>query len=238
VPKCPTCGAEFSSSKLLTIHQRYCGNKDPLTASDAGFNTEKLIRSNIVDTNTEASPPSQQPSTTQSERTDPLGRVPERTNPLAQSGAGGQFEPPNLVSALDHISEEVQQSASLEKMSIYEEAKSKLKLSVKHHEDITLVKVQGDLVVWTSLRLNTGIKKLLATGATKVVLEVSQVDSCDATGLGALILFNQDLKDRNGQLVLCAPLARRERFECVKGFTRAIEFFDTLELAVTALKKA
>ena len=228
MPTCPTCGAEFTSDKLLDIHRKYCRQArpaaDPISDSDAGYSTEKLIRSDILGalgddpTPTDEPPPASPPPPTR--RPDPA--------------VSGDYSPLSVAAGLPTESDDPPPGTA--DADIFESARQRLRLTVKPYEGMLLVQVKGDLVVWTSLQLNAAIKKLLGTNARLVVLEVSSVEQCDATGLGAILLFNQELKDRGGRLILAAPTSAREKFEIIKGFTRAVDFAPSLEEAVAELR--
>ena len=205
MPKCPNCNAEFSNQKLLAIHQKYCKHKKT-SNSDANFTTEKIHRSAV------------------------LGESPKSNE---GKGIEDTDSPLSISSEIPADTPSPQETKNiLETSDMYEDSKGRLRLSVKTYEGILLVKVAGDLVVWTSLHLNSAIKKILSSGGKLVILEVSEVKDCDAAGLGALLLFNQELKDRQGRLALSAPKNEQDKFECIKGFTRVVEFFPNLDLAV------
>lgn len=230
MPTCPTCGAEFTSDKLLDIHRKYCRQArpvaDPISDSDAGYSTEKLIRSDILGVLGDDPTPTGEPA---SSPQPPTGRTPD-------PAVSGDYSPLSVAAGLPTESEGPAQGPA--DTDIFESARQRLRLTVKPYEGMLLVQVRGDLVVWTSLQLNAAIKKLLATNARMVVLEVSSVEQCDATGLGAILLFNQELKDRGGRLVLAAPTTAREKFETIKGFTRAVDFAPSLEEAVAELRSS
>ncbi len=237
MPKCPTCSAEFSNEKLLAIHQKYCGRKQEASDSDANFSTEKIRRSDIMDAITDSTPtpPTPHKAFTETAKETPQPAPPPKQEEPEEPAVDPSLSPLQVAVGLDPDGMEPTPNESFLGLSnIYEDSKGRLKLSVKPYEGILLVKASGDLVVWTSLQLNSAIKKLLASGGKSVILEVTEIEECDATGLGALLLFNQELKDRGGRLAISAPQNAQDKFECIKGFTRVIEFFPSLDVAVKA----
>ena len=237
MPKCPTCSAEFSNEKLLAIHQKYCGRKQEASDSDANFSTEKIRRSDIMGVvGGTPTPPTPHKAFTEEKDDTPTPLPPTKPKEPPKEdepAVDPSLSPLQVAVGLDpEGSDSLGEEGDLSLGNIYEDSKGRLKLSVKPYEGLLLVKASGDLVVWTSLQLNSAIKKLLASGGKSVILEVSEIVECDATGLGALLLFNQELKDRGGRLALSAPKNAQDKFECIKGFTRVVEFFPSLDVAV------
>ena len=233
MPKCPTCSAEFSNEKLLAIHQKYCGRKQEGSDSDANFSTEKIRRSDIMGAISGDTPPTPHRPFDEDRDDTPTPKPPEPAEGDDEPAVDPSLSPLQVAVGLDPEGNEgLGELGDLSLSNIYEDSKGRLKLSVKPYEGLLLVKASGDLVVWTSLQLNSAIKKLLASGGKSVILEVSEIVQCDATGLGAILLFNQELKDRGGRLALSAPKNAQDKFECIKGFTRVVEFFPSLDGAV------
>ena len=203
------------------------------SSSGSGFSTEKLWRSDILDAIAET----------------PIDKAVEdlKNDDTDNQNLGDSkpVQPPVIQdSALNVSAGLTLDSSSIHNEKIgginvipdfYQESRERLKFSIKPYGNVLIVKIKGDLVVWTSIYLNKALAKLLTSGKTSFVLDVSDVAECDATGLGALFLFHQELKDKNGNLALCATESQQSKFEIIKGFTSAIAFYPTLDTAVKTL---
>jgi len=232
--KCPYCSAQFLNDKLLDIHTKYCKEKISPDSSGSGYSTEKLWRSDLLAAVEET----------------PVDKAIEE---LKRSEASGEqkmgdssaIRPlPIEESALNVSKGLILDSSGLDSGNslggvddFYEKSRERLKFSIKPYGNVLIVKIKGDLVVWTSIYLNKALAKLLTSGKTLFALDVSEVNECDATGLGALFLFHQELKDKNGALTLCASVEQQTKFEIIKGFTSAISFYLKLDTAVKELLK-
>ena len=233
--KCPYCSAEFLNDKLLDIHSKYCKeNKSQADTSGSGYSTEKLWRSDLLEAisgtpvdqaieDLKKSEASNEPSLSDSS---PIQATPIEDSAL-NVGKG------LVLDSSISISENPESGS----VNFYEKSRERLKFSIKPYGDILIVKIKGDLVVWTSIYLNKALAKLLTSGKSDFVLDVSEIYECDATGLGALFLFHQELKDRNGKLALCASIHQQAKFEIIKGFTSAINFYPDIDTAVKTLLK-
>lgn len=233
--KCPHCSAQFLNDKLLDIHTKYCKEKVSPDTSGSGYSTEKLWRSDLLAAVEET----------------PVDKAIEE---LKKSEASGQkdflsnssaIRPLPIEDSAIHVSKGLPLDSSQMSPSdspdtvddFYEKSRERLKFSIKPYGNILIVKIKGDLVVWTSIYLNKALAKLLTSGKTLFALDVSEVKECDATGLGALFLFHQELKDKEGALALCASEQQQTKFDVIKGFTSAISFYPNIEAAVKELLK-
>ena len=233
--KCPYCSAQFLNDKLLDIHTKYCKEKVSADTSGSGYSTEKLWRSDILAAVEESPVDKAIEALKQSEASTP--------QPMGDSSA---IRPLPIEDSALNVGKGLilDQSAlgsgnSPDRVDdFYEKSRERLKFSIKPYGNVLIVKIKGDLVVWTSIYLNKALEKLLTSGKTLFALDVSDVNECDATGLGALFLFHQELKDKDGALSLCATEEQQVKFNIIKGFTSAIAFYPTIEQTVKSLLKS
>ena len=87
-----------------------------------------------------------------------------------------------------------------------------LEITQREVNGIYLLALRGRLVLGEeSNGLRTTIDNLLASGATRVVVNLEQVDYVDSAGLGALIEAHRKTKAKSGRLKLCNMGPRLKR---------------------------
>jgi anti-sigma B factor antagonist len=74
--------------------------------------------------------------------------------------------------------------------------------------DKSVAAVSGEIDVYTAPTLREKLVDLVDSGATDIVVEMSQVGFCDSTGLGALVAALNYARDRTAVLSLAAPQER------------------------------
>lgn len=91
--------------------------------------------------------------------------------------------------------------------------------------DVTVAYLQGRLNVGSNLMfLENDLKKLVETGARKVVVDLSGVDYVDSAGLGVLVGIAGILRTQSGEL---KAAALQKRVADVFEITRLTKVIDT-----------
>jgi anti-sigma B factor antagonist len=94
--------------------------------------------------------------------------------------------------------------------------------------DCAVLRVWGEVDVYTAPRLRERVVKLLGDGVRHVVVDLREVDFLDSTGLGALVGSLKRLREQDGSLKL---VTGRERIMQVFRLTGLIRVF-TLHASV------
>ena len=68
--------------------------------------------------------------------------------------------------------------------------------------DCAVLRVAGEVDVYTAPQLRERVIELLADGARHIIADLRQVDFLDSTGLGALVGSLKRLRDHDGSLAL------------------------------------
>ncbi len=68
------------------------------------------------------------------------------------------------------------------------------------NRDEAVVKIGRDLVISNSHELKKALLALLDESVRKVVLDFSETQSVDSSGLGKLLLFNEKFRENGGSL--------------------------------------
>lgn len=92
---------------------------------------------------------------------------------------------------------------------------------------LPIIRVKGEIDVYTCAQLNSSIQSVLQEGYTSVVLNLEHIQYIDSTGLGTIAHAARELLRDNGQvLVVCPKPQVRKIFE-ISGLTgKNVVLFD------------
>lgn len=114
-----------------------------------------------------------------------------------------------------------------------------MNFEIKKENDITIFKLNEE-------RLDTSISGLLkgeftlllkVEGASKFILDLSEVKSCDSSGLSAILVANRILNTNNGHMRLAAPSEKVYSLIKITQLDRVLPVFDNVADAFDDLKK-
>ena len=100
--------------------------------------------------------------------------------------------------------------------------------------DCAVLRVTGEVDVYTAPALRERIRELSARGAVHLIADLTQVDFLDSTGLGALVGGLKRLREDGGSLALVITTPRVLRVFQVTGLTKAFTTWPSVTDAVTA----
>ena len=100
--------------------------------------------------------------------------------------------------------------------------------------DCAVLRVTGEVDVYTAPMLRERIRELAAKGAVHLIADLGQVDFLDSTGLGVLVGGLKRLREDDGSLALVITTPRLLRIFQVTGLTRAFTVRRSVTDAVTA----
>ena len=116
-----------------------------------------------------------------------------------------------------------------------------LTVTSRENAGITFVKMQGSLSATTAEQGNQDMKKILDTGAKKVVLNLADVDYISSGGIRVLILAGKQLNNVKGQMKIAAAKGMVKEALQASGFDllsrvygESIQLCNTEEEAVAA----
>jgi len=110
------------------------------------------------------------------------------------------------------------------------------------------VKKDGDITIFklNEARLDTNISGLLkgeftmllkVEGAKKFILDLSSVESCDSSGLSAILVANRILNSTNGQMRIASPSEKVYALIKITQLDSFLPVCTTVEEAYNELKK-
>ena len=115
-----------------------------------------------------------------------------------------------------------------------------MNFEVKKVDDITIFKLNEN-------RLDTNISGLVkgeftmllkVEGAQKFIIDLSQVESCDSSGLSSILVANRILNLSGGEMRLAAPSEKVYSLIKITQLERVLRVCNSVDEAVAELKKS
>jgi anti-sigma B factor antagonist len=100
--------------------------------------------------------------------------------------------------------------------------------------DCAVLRVAGEIDVYTAPELRQRVIRLTDDGARHVIADLRGVDFLDSTGLGALVGSLRRLRMREGSLKLVTSGGRILRIFQLTGLTRVFALYSSVPDAITA----
>jgi len=111
-----------------------------------------------------------------------------------------------------------------------------MKIDKKKRGDVTVVVIEGVIKLGESARLfSTYLQELLDHGSSSVLVDMSNIDYVDSTGLGELVGYLQRFSNRDRRLALLNPRKRILNLLKLTKLDEVFQIFDDEETAVEAL---
>jgi anti-sigma B factor antagonist len=105
-------------------------------------------------------------------------------------------------------------------------------------KDLTIVKISGEIDVFTSPRLREMLLEIIEDGGLHLVVDLGEVTFLDSTGLGVLVGIYHRLRARDGSMTFMGVNDRVRRVFHVTQLTKIFTLHRTLEEAVAAHEAA
>lgn len=115
-----------------------------------------------------------------------------------------------------------------------------MEFAVEHRveKDLTIVKISGEIDVFTSPRLREMLLEIIDDGAAHLVVDLSEVTFLDSTGLGVLVGIYHRLRARDGSMSFMGVNDRVRRVFHVTQLTKIFVLHRSLEEAIAAHEAA
>jgi anti-sigma B factor antagonist len=98
--------------------------------------------------------------------------------------------------------------------------------------EVQLVKLAGSLDMYSFPRLETQLSSLFGQGLFRVVLDCRNLDYVGSAGLGALIGFAKEAREKGGDVKLLNVPERIYKIIELLGFTKVLQVHESEETAV------
>ena len=99
--------------------------------------------------------------------------------------------------------------------------------------DCAVLRIAGEVDVYTAPRLRERVVQLLADGIRHIVADLREVDFLDSTGLGALVGSLRRLREQDGSLTLVTDTDRILRIFRLTGLAHAFALRASIPQAIT-----
>jgi anti-sigma B factor antagonist len=116
-----------------------------------------------------------------------------------------------------------------------QEAAVDLKLETRDENGRTIVKVGGEIDVYTAPKLREQLVELVGAGKYHLIVDMEDVDFLDSTGLGVLVGGLKRVRAHEGSLRLVCTQERILKIFRITGLTKVFPISDTVEQAVSAV---
>lgn len=97
-----------------------------------------------------------------------------------------------------------------------------------------VVRVSGEVDLYTAPRLRQWLIDLVSDGATHLVVDLDQVEFLDSTGLGVLVRGRNQMRAQEGTFTLVCTQERILKIFRITGFDQVFTIVATVDDAVAA----
>lgn len=109
-----------------------------------------------------------------------------------------------------------------------------LRLSTRSEGGRTVIEVGGEIDVYTAPRLREQLTELVDSGRYEIVVDMSDVEFLDSTGLGVLVGGLKRVRTHEGSMHLVCTHERILKIFRITGLTRVFPIHDSVAAAVAA----
>jgi anti-sigma B factor antagonist len=109
-----------------------------------------------------------------------------------------------------------------------------LSLTTRAEGDRTVVKVDGEIDVYTAPKLREQLVDLVNAGKYHLVVDMEGVEFLDSTGLGVLVGGLKRVRAHDGSLRLVCTQERILKIFRITGLTKVFPIHETVDAAVSA----
>ncbi len=109
-----------------------------------------------------------------------------------------------------------------------------LRLSTRSEGGRTVIEVGGEIDVYTAPKLREQLTELVDSGRYDIVVDMSDVEFLDSTGLGVLVGGLKRVRTHDGSLHLVCTQERILKIFRITGLTRVFPIHDSVAAAVAA----
>ncbi len=77
-----------------------------------------------------------------------------------------------------------------------------MNFNISRQDDVTIVRVTGQLIVGNRQELKDDVLELLRSGSRKFLIDFSETAYIDSSGLGVLVSLSKKIREKGGELRL------------------------------------
>jgi anti-sigma B factor antagonist len=103
-----------------------------------------------------------------------------------------------------------------------------LKVATRSSGGTAIVAVSGEIDLYTAPQLQAEFARLISTSPQRVVIDMSEVEFCDSTGVNVLLSALKRLRERGGDLEVAAPRSAVRKILQVTGLDSVFTVHDAV----------
>lgn len=108
-----------------------------------------------------------------------------------------------------------------------------LGLDVREYGEYVVLSLRGEVDVSTAPQFRERLIELVAEGHLRVIVDLTNVDFLDSTGLGVLVGGLKRFRSHDGDLILVCSQNRILKVFEITGLTRVFAIHDSVDAAVS-----
>jgi anti-sigma B factor antagonist len=109
------------------------------------------------------------------------------------------------------------------------------KLETKEVKSVPILKLQGEMDVYTAPRVRSRLVDLVDQGKHNIIVDLQKVDFLDSSGLGVLVGGLKRVKPHKGSIVLIINEEKILKIFKITGLTKVFPIFDTEKKALASI---
>jgi anti-sigma B factor antagonist len=109
-----------------------------------------------------------------------------------------------------------------------------LSLDSRSHGEHTVVRIAGEIDVYTAPKLREALIDLVNEGNYHLIIDVEAVEFLDSTGLGVLVGGLKRVRAHNGSLSVVCTQERLLKIFRITGLTKVFSIQDSVDAALAA----
>lgn len=102
----------------------------------------------------------------------------------------------------------------------------------KRGDKIGIIRLNGEVDVYTSPRVRAAMLEHLEQGCKYLIIDLTQVDYLDSSGLGILVAGLKRSRESGGEVFLVSPKPRIQHVLEVTGLQKVFTILDSVDAAL------
>lgn len=110
-----------------------------------------------------------------------------------------------------------------------------LKIDVAEKDGVVLLKLNGEVDVYTAPKLKSRLVDLVDQGKFKIVVDLEEVDFMDSSGLGVLVGGLKRVRSHDGAIALICTQENILKIFRITGLVKVFPIFENQDQAVQSV---
>ena len=110
-----------------------------------------------------------------------------------------------------------------------------LKIEVDEKDGVVLLKLNGEVDVYTAPKLKSRLVDLVDQGKFKIIVDLEEVDFMDSSGLGVLVGGLKRVRSHDGAIALICTQENILKIFRITGLVKVFPIFENREQAVQSV---